>query len=80
VEHHDDNTHTVHHVHKKHGYTGPDKGEGDVRGAAGDHDAMMDHMMDHTSMPNAGEDQDEHGAAMAAPAAAAMPPAGPAGA
>jgi hypothetical protein len=49
VEHHKDGSHTVHHVHEE----GPHK---DVKGAAADHDAMMDHMMDHTSAPNPGEE------------------------
>lgn len=59
VEHHDDGTHTIHHIHEKHGYahTAP-KRDGDVKGVAGDHDEMMDHMMDHTSAPNPGEDKD----------------------
>jgi broad specificity phosphatase PhoE len=81
VHHHKDGTHTVHHVHEKHGHQDMTaEREGDVKGAAGDHDAMIDHMMDHTSAPNPGEE-------MAPPAAAAgpagaMPPAaaGPAGA
>jgi uncharacterized protein involved in copper resistance len=49
VEHHKDGSHTVHHVHEE----GPHK---DVKGAAGDHDAMIDHIMDHTSEPNPGEE------------------------
>lgn len=49
VEHHKDGSHTVHHVHEE----GPHK---DVKGAAGDHDAMLDHVMDHTSEPNPGEE------------------------
>lgn len=53
VEHHKDGSHTVHHVHEE----GPHK---DVKGAAGDHDAMIDHIMDHTSEPNPGEGQDEN--------------------
>jgi len=57
IEHHKDGSHTVHHVHEE----GPHK---DVKGAAADHDAMMDHMMDHTSQPNPGEQ-------VAAPAAGA---------
>lgn len=78
VEHHKDGTHTVHHIHEKHGHTHamPER-EGDVKGGAGDHDAMMDHMMAHTSMPNTGEDKDEANQPMAAaaapPAAAAVP-------
>lgn len=62
IEHHDDGSHTIHHIHQKHGHVHdvPER-DGDVRGAAGDHDAMLDHMMDHTSAMNAGEDQNEHG-------------------
>jgi len=74
VEHHDDGSHTVHHIHKKHGHvhTAP-KRDGDVKGSAGDHDAMIDHMMDHTSNMNAGEGHDEANQALAAPAAGAPP-------
>jgi hypothetical protein len=61
VEHHSDGSHTVHHVHEQHGFQGPAVREGDVKGAAGDHDGMLDHVMDHTSAPNEGEDQDEEG-------------------
>lgn len=79
VEHHKDGTHTVHHIHEKHGHTHamPEK-DGDVKGGAGNHDAMMDHMMDHTSSPNPGEGNDEANNPMAAGAAA--PPAAAAGA
>jgi hypothetical protein len=66
VEHHKDGSHTVHHVHED----GPHM---DVKGAAKDHDEMMDHIMDHTSEPNPGEELDEAGKALpgaAAPAAA----------
>lgn len=73
VEHHKDGSHTVHHVHED----GPHK---DVKGAAGDHDEMIDHIMDHTSDMNPGEDKDQHGNALAAaaavPAAGAAAPAG----
>lgn len=75
VEHHDDGSHTVHHIHKKHGHvhTVP-KRDGDVKGSAGDHDALMDHMMDHTSAMNPGEGKDEANQALAAaPPAAAAP-------
>lgn len=65
VEHHKDGSHTVHHVHED----GPHK---DVKGAAADHDAMMDHMMDHTSGPNPGEGMDANNAPMAG--AGAPPP------
>lgn len=66
VEHHEDGSHTIHHVHKD----GPHK---DVKSAAGSHDEMLDHLMDHTSAPNEGEDKDEANVALAgaAPAAAA---------
>ncbi len=76
IEHHKDGSHTIHHIHEKHGHahTAPTR-EGDVKGVAGNHDQMMDHVMDHTSMPNPGEDKDEANAAIpgaaAAPAAAA---------
>lgn len=75
VEHHRDGSHTVHHIHEKHNHvhTAPEK-DGDVKGGAGDHDSMIDHMMQHTSMPNPGEGHDESnqsmGAAAGAPAAA----------
>lgn len=76
TEHHKDGSHTIHHIHEKHGHVhNVPVREGDVRGAAADHDGMMDHMMDHTSVPNAGEDKDVNSAALAAPGAAAPPPA-----
>lgn len=61
IEHHEDGSHTVHHVHQD----GPAH---DVKGAVADHDGMMDHMMDHTSSMNPGEE-----AANAGPAGAAAP-------
>jgi hypothetical protein len=64
TEHHDDGSHTIHHVHKKHGFVGPEKRDGDVKGAAMNHDAMMDHIMDHTSMPNPGEGKNADNEAM----------------
>jgi hypothetical protein len=81
IEHHDDGSHTVHHIHKKHGHEhNVPKREGDVKGAAADHDAMLDHVMDHTSQPNPGEGKNEMNEAMGAagPAgpAAGAPPAG----
>jgi len=87
VEHHADNTHTVHHIHEKHGHVhaAPVR-EGDVKGGAGDHDAMMDHIMDHTAPMNQGEadaDAGQHGVppAQAGPAGIPAPPAAaPAGA
>jgi hypothetical protein len=73
IEHHDDNSHTVHHIHQKHGHAhSVPKRDGDVKGSAGDHDSLMDHMMDHTSAPNPGEGNDV--------ANQPMTPAGPAGA
>lgn len=48
IEHHDDGSHTIHHVHKD----GPHK---DIKSAVADHDSLMDHMMEHTSGPNPGE-------------------------
>jgi hypothetical protein len=71
TEHHKDGSHTIHHIHEKHGHVHsvPTR-DGDVRGAAGDHDAMMDHIMDHTSAPNEGEDKDASNVALAGPAAA----------
>lgn len=49
----------------------------DVHSAHSDHDAMMDHMMDHTSAPNPGEGATvppaEGGAAPAAPGGAPAP-------
>jgi hypothetical protein len=81
VEHHRDGSHTIHHIHEKHGHIhSVPKRDGDVRGAAGDHDGMLDHVMDHTSQMNPGEGHDENnealaaaGPAAAAPAAAAAP-------
>ena len=75
IEHHKDGSHTVHHVHED----GPMH---DVKGAAGDHDAMMDHVMDHTAPPSAdmaSADAGNHGVAAPAAAAAGLP-APPAGA
>jgi len=60
VEHHGDGSHTVHHIHEKHGFQGPVKQDGDVKSAVGDHDSLMDHVMDHTSEPNEGEGSDEN--------------------
>jgi hypothetical protein len=79
IEHHKDGSATVHHIHEKHNHVHdlPVR-DGDVRGATGSHDELMDHMMDHTSMPNVGEDQDESGQPMeAAKAAPVMPPPAP---
>ena len=64
VEHHNDGSHTVHHVH----VDGP---HADVKGAAADHDGMMDHIMDHTSAPNTGEGMDANNVAMPAQVAGA---------
>jgi hypothetical protein len=77
VEHHADGSHTIHHVHEKtaHKHGMPHEvGEHDVKGAAGDHDGMIDHLMDNTSHPNPGE-----GAAappMGGAAPGGIPPAG----
>lgn len=61
VEHHEDGTHTIHHINAQHGHVhSVPLRDGDVRGAAGDHDGMMDHIMDHTSEPNDGEGHDEN--------------------
>ncbi len=67
TEHHKDGSHTVHHIHEKHGHVHdvPVR-DGDVRGAAADHDGMMDHLMDHTAAPNDDEGKDEEGKALAA--------------
>ena len=63
VEHHEDGSHTVHHVHSD----GPHK---DSKYAAAGHDEMIDGIMDHTSAPNPEEEVE---AAVAAPAAGAAP-------
>jgi hypothetical protein len=78
IEHHHDNSHSVHHIHEKHGFQGPAVHDDDVKSAVGDHDAMMDHVMDHTSSPNPGEGKDVANAPMAAAGAppAVAPPAG----
>lgn len=71
VEHHKDGSHTVTHHHE-------DGSKHDVKGAVGDHDAMMDHMMDHTAPPSAdmaAADQGQHGIPPAAASAAGIPPA-----
>lgn len=78
VEHHSDGSHTVHHIHEKHGHAhAVPKRDGDVKGSAGDHDQMIDHLMDHTSEMNPGEGHDESNQpiAQAAPPPVA-PPAG----
>jgi hypothetical protein len=75
VEHHNDGSHTIHHIHQKHGHVhNVPVRDGDMRGAAGDHDGMMDHIMDHTSAPNHGEDKDVNNAALPAPSAAVPVP------
>jgi hypothetical protein len=66
IEHHKDGSHTVHHVHED----GPHK---DVKYAASGHDEMIDGLMDHTSEPNPGEEQDEAGKALPQAAPAAVP-------
>lgn len=62
VEHHNDGSHTVHHVHES---GDPKK---DIKAGVSDHDGLMDHMMEHTSAPGADE------MAATAPSAAAIPP------
>lgn len=62
IEHHADNSHTVHHIHEKHGHAhSVPARDGDVKLAAGDHDHMLDHMLDNTSEPNHMEDHDGDG-------------------
>lgn len=68
IEHHEDGSHTVHHIHK-------DGSAHDKKYAAADHDSMLDGMMDHTSEPNPGEAEAQPAPA-AAGAAAPPPPAG----
>lgn len=70
VEHHKDGSHTVTHHHES------GKPEDDVKGAVGDHDSMMDHMMQHTAPPSAdmaAADQGQHGIPPAAAGAAGIP-------
>ncbi len=67
---HKDGSHTTHLQHED----GP---EHDIHAGHGDHDAMMDHMMDHTSAPNPGEAEANAGPAAGAPAVGAPPPAAP---
>jgi len=77
VEHHADGSHTIHHIHEKHGHAhSVPMRDGDVKGGAGSHDEMMDHMMDHTSAPNPGEAAAAAGPAGVAAPPAAVPPAG----
>ena len=75
IEHHDDGSHTTTHHHK-------DGAEHDKKYASGDHDSMLDGMMDHTSAPNPGEAEAEAGMPPAGGAAGGAPPmaAPPAGA
>ena len=70
IEHHADGSHTVHHIHE-------DGAHKDVKGAVADHDAMMDHMMEHTSQPNPGEAQANAGPADGPPAPGPPAPAAP---
>lgn len=74
VTHHDDGSHTTKHHHED--------GKSHKEYATGDHDAMMDGMMDHTSEPNPGEAEASAGMPPAggAPAGGAPPMAPPAGA
>lgn len=57
IEHHDDGSHTTTHHHED--------GKSHKKYASADHDSMVDGLMDHTSAPNPGEDQDEGGAPLA---------------
>lgn len=51
IEHHDDGSHTMHHIHRQHGHVhSQPHQEGDVRGTASDHEGMLDHVMDHTGI------------------------------
>ncbi len=61
TEHHGDGSHTIHHIHEDNKFVAPPQMPGDVKSAVGDHDSMVDHLMDHTSNPNPGEGQDEGG-------------------
>jgi hypothetical protein len=81
IEHHKDGSHTVHHIHEKHGHNHdvPTR-DGDVKGAAGDHDAMLDHIMDHTSAMNPGEDKDESNQPLSSGGSGMTPQAPPAAA
>jgi len=73
VEHHADGSHTIEHHHE----SDPSK---NVRSGAGDHDAMMDHMMDHTSPMNPGEAEANAGPAAGSPAVGVPAPAATPGA
>lgn len=67
IEHLKDGSHVIHHIHEKHGHVhNTPARDGDVRGAAGDHDGMLDHVIDYTSDPNMGEDQDAEQTPLAA--------------
>jgi len=66
---HKDGSHTTHLEHED----GP---EHDIHAAHGDHDSMIDHLMEHTSAPNPGEaeaGQGQHGVPQEAAAAAGLP-------
>lgn len=68
ITHHDDGSHTVKHHHED--------GKSHKEYAKHDHDSMMDGLMDHTSAPNPGEDQNAEAQPMgggAAPAAGVPP-------
>jgi hypothetical protein len=81
IEHHADNSHTIHHIHEKHKHSdSTPKRDGDEKSAAGSHDEMMDNIMTHTSQPNPGEGNDAAnqpmpGAGAPPPGAAGAPPA-----
>lgn len=52
IEHHADGSHTVHHVHES------GDAKKDVKAGVGDHDGLIDHIIDHTSSANEGEGHD----------------------
>lgn len=71
IEHHKDNSHTIHHVHE-------DGAHADMKHAAGDLDSVHDSMEDHLGVPNPGEAEanaGDHGvpAEQAGPAGLPMP-------
>lgn len=72
IEHHADNSHTIHHVHE-------DGAHADIKHAVADLDGTHDSMQDHLGTPNPGEAEANAGPAVPA-APAAMPAPGLAGA
>jgi hypothetical protein len=65
VEHFSDGSHHVHHVHES-------DSKKDVHSGVANHDALMDHIMDHTSQSNPGEAEANAGPTPA-PSSAPMP-------